>query len=73
MIGDTNSCITTYLKMEMSQSQEWFGKAMKKQTAAVNHTAETIPSEILEIFWLPRCSTEKRANGGRLIFNIKIF
>jgi hypothetical protein len=34
--------------MEISQSQDWFGKAMKTQTAAKNHTAETIPIVILE-------------------------
>jgi len=32
----------TYLKMETSQSQDWVGNAMKKQTAAVNHTATAI-------------------------------
>jgi hypothetical protein len=36
--------------MEISQSQECFGKAMKKQTAANNHTAETIAIAILETF-----------------------
>jgi hypothetical protein len=36
--------------MEISQSQEWFGKAVKKQAAANNHTAETIAIAILETF-----------------------
>jgi len=36
--------------MEISQSQECFGKAMKKQTAANSHTAETIAMAILETF-----------------------
>lgn len=40
--------------MEMSQSQEWVGKATKKQTAAPNQTAPTIPMEILDTFWVPR-------------------
>lgn len=46
----TKTCIrgTFYLKMEISQSQEWFGNAMKKQTPAVNHTAATITILILE-------------------------
>ena len=50
----------TYLKMEISQSQEWLGKAMKIHTAANNHTAETIPIVILETFWLPRCTKPSR-------------
>jgi hypothetical protein len=36
--------------MEISQSQERLGKAMKKQTAANNHTAQTIAIAILETF-----------------------
>lgn len=36
--------------MLMSQSQEWFGSAMKKQTAAANQTTETIAKEILDTF-----------------------
>lgn len=40
----------TYLKMEMSQSQEWLGRAIKRQTAAPNQTAETIAVETFEIF-----------------------
>ena len=42
--------------MEINQSHDWLGNAMKKQTAAVNHTADTIPIEILETFWVPRCT-----------------
>lgn len=38
----------TYLKMFISQSQEWVGRAMKKQNAADNHTADTIARDILE-------------------------
>ena len=40
----------SYLKTEISQSQEWLGQAMITQTAADNHAAETIPMEILETF-----------------------
>lgn len=36
--------------MEISQSHDWLGNAMKTQMAAVNHAAETIPIEILETF-----------------------
>jgi hypothetical protein len=36
--------------MEMSQSQEWVGKATKKETAAPNHTAATSPMEIFDTF-----------------------
>lgn len=39
----------------MSQSQEWVGRATKKQIAANSHTATTIPTAILDTFWLPRC------------------
>ncbi len=46
--------------MEISQSQDWFGKAMKTQTAAKNHTAETIPIVILETVWVPRCTRPSR-------------
>jgi len=35
----------TYLKMETSQSQDWLGNAMKKQTAPVNHTRTAIAME----------------------------
>jgi len=36
--------------MEMSHSQEWLGKAIKKHTAATNHTTHTVAIEILETF-----------------------
>lgn len=32
------------------QSQELFGKAIKKQTAATSHATETIPIETLDTF-----------------------
>lgn len=57
--------LTTYLKMERSQSQEWVGKAMNTQTAAVSHATETIPMETLENFWPPRY-IEKLPNLGWL-------
>lgn len=41
---------TAYLKTERSQSQELFGKAIKKQTAATSHATETIPIETLDTF-----------------------
>lgn len=40
--------------MEISQSQEWLGRARKKQTAANKNTAKIIAIAILETFWLPR-------------------
>lgn len=42
--------------MDINQSHDWLGNAMKKQMAAANHTADTIPIEILETFWVPRCT-----------------
>ena len=50
----------SYLKTEISQSQEWFGKAMITQTAADNHAAQTIPMEIFETFWVPRCKKHQQ-------------
>lgn len=40
----------TYLKMEISQSQDWLGNAMKKQTAALNHTQANIAIAYLDNF-----------------------
>jgi hypothetical protein len=40
----------TYLKMEMSHSQEWLGKVVKKHTPANSHATQTIDMEILETF-----------------------
>jgi hypothetical protein len=40
----------TCLKMEISQSQDWVGNAMKKQTAALNHTIATIAMAYLDNF-----------------------
>ena len=45
----------SYLKTEMSQSQEWVGKAINTQTAAADQATETIMREIFENFWFPRC------------------
>jgi hypothetical protein len=36
--------------MEISQSQDWVGNAMKKQTAALNHTIVTIAMAYLDNF-----------------------
>jgi hypothetical protein len=63
---------TSYLKMEISWSQEWLGKAMKKQTAANSHTAETIAMAILETFWLPRCTKPSRKVKLNTPFSNKI-
>lgn len=41
---------TTYLKMEMSHSQECVGNAMKKQIAANAHATTTIPIASLDTF-----------------------
>lgn len=40
----------TYLKTEMSQSQEWRCNATKRQTAAAIHTIQTIAKAILDTF-----------------------
>jgi len=40
----------TCLKMEISQSHDWVGNAMKKQTAALNHTTATIAITYLDNF-----------------------
>lgn len=40
---------TSHLKMEISQSQDLEGNAMKEQTATVVHTTVIIPIVILEI------------------------
>ena len=45
-----NEINESYLKIEISQSQDWLCSAMKKQTAADSHTAETIPTAYLENF-----------------------
>ena len=50
--------------MEMSLSQEWLGKAIRKHTAATNHTAHTVAIEILDIFWFPRCSDQGMITYG---------
>lgn len=42
--------VKTCLKMEISQSQDWVGNAMKKQTAALNHAAATNAMAYLENF-----------------------
>lgn len=50
--------------MVINQSHDWLGNAMKKQMAAINHTAMTIPAEILETFCVPRCIKPNQWNIG---------
>lgn len=50
---------STYLNMEISQSQEWLDRPMKKQIAANIHTAITIVRDILETIWVPRCKSKR--------------
>lgn len=45
--------------MEISQSQELEGNAMKKQTPTVIHTTLTIPMVIFDIDWFPRYTKKK--------------
>lgn len=40
----------SYLKQEISQSQEWLGRATNTQTATVNQATHTIPIEVFETF-----------------------
>lgn len=49
----------TYLKQEISQSQEWWGIPKKTQTEIDNKATTTITLQVFETFWCPRCKKEK--------------
>jgi len=57
----------TCLKMEISQSHDWVGNAMKKQTAALNHTTATIAITYLDNFWVPCCISNLEKSATYLL------